>query len=263
MSMSRRNFLKLAGVSAIAGIGATVISGELRKGVLEASQTAPSAGVPTTKRLAMAIDMTRLKTAEDIKRVTDACHRIHNVPSFENSKHEVKWIWTETFEHSFPGQEHKFMTAAMKDKSLLVLCNHCENPACVRVCPTKAMLKRKDGIVMHDAHRCIGCKYCMAACPYGAISYNLNDPRHAKNLQEYMNPEFPTRAIGVVEKCLFCYERLAKGLKPACVEASNGALVFGDLNEPESEIRKLLASKYTIRRRPELGEEPNIYYVMG
>ena len=263
MSMSRRNFLKLAGVSAIAGIGGAAIAGEVQKSVLETTQITPKAGALTGKRLAMVIDMGKLKSVEDINRVTDACHRIHNVPHFDDPKHEVKWIWTETFGHTFPGQEHKFMPEDMKHEPFLVLCNHCEYPACVRVCPTKAMFKRKDGIVMHDPHRCIGCKYCMAACPYGAISYNLKDPRLAKNLQEYMNPEFPTRAIGVVEKCMFCFERLAKGLKPACVEASNGALVFGNVDDPASEIRKLLASKYTIRRKPELGEEPNIYYILG
>jgi Fe-S-cluster-containing dehydrogenase component len=263
MSLSRRNFLRIAGVSAIAGIGGAAFGAEVRKGAPDPAQGAPKANAPTGARLAMAIDMSRLKSSKDIRKVTDACHRIHNVPHFDNPKHEIKWIWTETFEHAFPGQCHAFMPEDMKHKPFLVLCNHCEKPSCVRVCPTKAMFKRKDGIVMHDPHRCIGCKYCMAACPYGALSYNLNDPRHAKNLQEYVNPEFPTRAIGVVEKCSFCYERLAKGSKPACVEASNGAMVFGDLNDPASEIRKLLASKYTIRRKPELGQEPNIYYIMG
>ncbi|HUK99519.1 MAG TPA: 4Fe-4S dicluster domain-containing protein [Nitrospirota bacterium] len=261
MTLSRRDFLKIAGVSAIAGIGGTVFAKE--KGLPEAALATPTTGALTGKRWAMAIDMRMLNSGEDIKRVTDACDRVHNVPHFENPKHEVKWIWPETFEHCFPGQEHQYLPEDIKHKPFLVLCNHCENPACVRVCPTQAMFKRTDGIVMHDAHRCIGCKYCMAACPYGAISYNLNDPRHAKNLQEYVNPEFPTRAIGVVEKCSFCYERLAKGMKPACVEASRGALVFGDITDPASEIRKLLSLKYTIRRKPELGEEPNVYYIIG
>jgi molybdopterin-containing oxidoreductase family iron-sulfur binding subunit len=263
MSMRRRDFLKLAGVSALAGLGGAVLVGELGKGLLEAAQTTPKPDALKGKRWSMAIDMSRLKSGQDIRRVTSACHRIHNVPDFDNPKHEIKWIWTETFEHAFPGQNHQFMSDDVKNRPFLVLCNHCENPACVRVCPTKAMFKRPDGIVTHDPHRCIGCKYCMAACAYGAISYNLNDPRHAKNLQEYTNPEYPTRAIGIVEKCTFCYERLVRGLQPVCVEASNGALVFGDTNDPVSEIRKLLASKYTIRRRPELGEEPNVYYIAG
>jgi len=263
MSMSRRDFLKTAGISAIASIGCAAIAGEIQKSIPLNDQRTQKTEVLTKKRLAMVIDMSKFKSADDISKVTDACHRLHNVPHFENPKHEVKWIWTETFEQTFLGQEHKFMTEDMKHKPFLVLCNHCEYPACVRVCPTNAMFKRKDGIVMHDPHRCIGCKYCMAACPYGAISYNLRDPRLAKNLQEYMNPEFPTRAIGIVEKCTFCFERVAKGLKPACVEASNGALLFSDVDDSTSEIRKILATNYTTRRRPELGEEPNIYYILG
>ena len=266
MSMNRREFLTIAGISTIAGVGGIpIISGQggLRKAALEAAQTAPNTAALTGKRWGIAIDMSKLKSDKNIKRVTEACHRIHNVPDFSNTKDEVKWIWTETFEHSFPGQEHKFMPEDMKHKPFLLLCNHCDNPPCVRVCPTKATFKRKDGIVMQDMHRCIGCRFCMAACPFGARSFNYKDPRLAKNLQEYMNPEFPTRTIGVVEKCTFCYERLAKGLKPACVEESNGALVFGDIEDPTSEIRKILASKHTIRRKPELGTEPNIYYIIG
>jgi molybdopterin-containing oxidoreductase family iron-sulfur binding subunit len=263
MSINRRDFLKIAGISTIA-VGGTALAGVLRKGaLLEAAQTAPNPDALTGKRWGIAIDMSKLKSEETIKKVTEACHRIHNVPDFSNTKDEVKWIWTETFEHSFPGQEHKFMAEDMKHKPFLLLCNHCDNPACVRVCPTKATFKRSDGIVMQDMHRCIGCRFCMAACPFGARSFNYKNPRLAKNLQEYMNPEFPTRTIGVVEKCTFCYERLAKGLKPACVEESNGALVFGDLEDPASEIRNILASKHTIRRKPELGTEPNIYYIIG
>jgi molybdopterin-containing oxidoreductase family iron-sulfur binding subunit len=263
MSMNRRDFLKIAGISTIAGIGGTAIAGGLRKGVIEAAQTAPDTASLSGKRWGMVIDMDKFKSEETIKKVTEACHRAHNVPDFSNTKNEIKWIWTETFEHSFPGQEHKFMPEAMKQKPFLLLCNHCEKPACVRVCPTKATFKRKDdGIVMQDIHRCIGCRFCMAACPFGARSFNYRDPRTGLKPEE-INPGFPTRTKGVVEKCTFCRERLAKGLQPACVEASNGALVFGDLNDPASEIRKILASKYTIRRKPELGTEPNIYYIVG
>ena len=113
---------------------------------------------------------------------------------------------------------------------------------------------------MMDWHRCIGCRYCMAACPYGARSFNWVNPRpHIKTL----NPDFPTRTKGVVEKCTFCSERLVKGQMPACVEACpEKALVFGDVNDPKSEIRQLLAGNYTLRRRPELGTGPNIYYLV-
>ena len=95
----------------------------------------------------------------------------------------------------------------------------------------------KNGIVAMDFHRCIGCRFCMAACPYGARSFNWQDPRPF--IKNY-NPEFPTRMRGVVEKCNFCGERLALGLEPACVEAckGTGAMVFGDLNDPHSEDQK-------------------------
>ena len=100
----------------------------------------------------------------------------------------------------------------------------------------------------------------MAACPYGSRSFNWKDPR---DIVKEMNPEFPTRSKGVVEKCNFCAERLAKGLVPACVEAcSNKELVFGDINDPHSEVREMLRTHYTIRRKPELGTKPQIYYIV-
>ena len=109
----------------------------------------------------------------------------------------------------------------------------------------------------------------MAACPFGARSFNWGDPRRApKELNPGFptNPEYPTRTKGVVEKCNFCAERLAKGKYPACVEAANkikeNALIFGDLDDVGSEVRKLLRSRYSIRRKPELGTGPNIYYIV-
>jgi len=99
----------------------------------------------------------------------------------------------------------------------------------------------------------------MAACPYGSRSFNFRDPRPFIDDQ---NPEFPTRMKGVVEKCNFCAERLAVGKEPACVEASNGIIAFGDLGDPESEVRKLLASNYSIRRKQGLGTGPSVYYIV-
>ena len=150
----------------------------------------------------------------------------------------------------------------MKENPFILLCNHCSNPPCVQVCPTKATFKRKeDGVVMMDFHRCIGCRYCMAGCPFGARSFNWGDPRpYIKDA----NMQFPTRRKGVVEKCNFCAERLAVGQIPLCVEACKAkALVFGDVMDPESEVRKLLAENYTLRRKVELGTRPNIYYIIG
>ena len=109
-------------------------------------------------------------------------------------------------------------------KKFLLLCNHCSNPPCCRVCPTGATWQREDGIVMMDRHRCIGCRFCMAGCPYGSGVSTGEIPRKAPkalNPDFPTNPEFPTRSKGVVEKCTFCAERLAKGLLPACVEAAD------------------------------------------
>ena len=118
----------------------------------------------------------------------------------------------------FPPRKIPYLAERFEHLSLPVLCNHCENPPCCRACPTKATFKREsDGIVLMDFHRCIGCRFCMAACPFGARSFNFRDPRP---FVKDTNPEFPTRMKGVVEKCNFCAERLAVGKLPACVEAS-------------------------------------------
>jgi molybdopterin-containing oxidoreductase family iron-sulfur binding subunit len=101
----------------------------------------------------------------------------------------------------------------------------------------------------------------MAACPYGSRSFNFVDPRNGLNDKE-INRKFPTRTKGVVEKCNFCAERLAEGKMPACVEASNGAITFGDLKDPLSEVREVLRENFTIRRNTALGTEPCVYYIV-
>jgi molybdopterin-containing oxidoreductase family iron-sulfur binding subunit len=258
MSISRRQFLKIAGASAVVGLGGITAIDVLQRGQFEASQVSKDPKALIGKRWAMVIDVKKLNE-ETMKRCGDVCHRIHNVPDIDKPKEEIKWIWKETFEHAFPGQEHEYMGEDIKNLPLLVLCNQCDNPACVRVCPTKATFKREDGIVMMDMHRCIGCRFCMAACPFGARSFNWRDPRPFIKEE---NKEYPTRMKGVVEKCTFCYERLAIGLKPACVEESKGALIFGDLEDPNSEVSKILRSQYTIRRKSELGTRPGVYYII-
>ena len=266
--INRRQFLKIAGISTMLGIGGTTVLNGLSGSGLEAYQVSTDPRALKAKRWGFVVDISKFKSDEDYQKCIDACHRIHNVPDIGSPKDEVKWIWKDNYEHTFPtNTEDEYMNKEMKEKNFMLFCNHCAQPACVRVCPTKATFKRKDGIVMQDMHRCIGCRFCMAACPFGARSFNYRDPRgkHA-NGRPYIkeeNKKFPTRMIGVVEKCTFCYERLATGLPPACAEVSNGAIVFGDLDDPNSEIRKIIASTYTIRRKPELGTQPSIYYVIG
>jgi len=105
----------------------------------------------------------------------------------------------------------------------------------------------------------------MAACPYGARSFNWTDPRTASNLKaDLPNKEYPTRTKGVVEKCTFCSERLQAGKLPACVEAAPaGGILFGDMEDQNSEVRKIVTNTYTIRRKPDLGTGPAVYYVIG
>jgi Fe-S-cluster-containing dehydrogenase component len=215
----------------------------------------------TAKRWAMVVDMRRW-TEEDGRACRAACNAAHNIPQFDNPKDEIKWFWVDSFEHAFPDQENHYVARKLEHAEVPLLCNHCDNPPCTRVCPTKATWKREqDGIVMMDWHRCIGCRYCVAACPYGSRSFNWRDPR--PHIKQPLNQEFPTRERGVVEKCTFCAERLAKGQLPACVEACrSGALTFGDLEDAHSEVRRLLDENFSIRRKPSLGTQPEVYYIV-
>lgn len=125
---------------------------------------------------------------------------------------------------------------------LRVMCNHCDAPPCVEGCPTGATFQRPDGIVAQDSSKCIGCAYCVQACPYGV---RYTDPR--------------TRTA---EKCDLCLHRIEQGLAPACVATCNGrALVFGDLNDPASEVSRLIATHPVQTLRPEAGTEPRVYYI--
>jgi Fe-S-cluster-containing dehydrogenase component len=263
MQSSRRRFLKIAGIAAVGLSTRPVIQTvaaseghepqmELRKG--------PEAFKAT--QWALVIDTRKLQRPEDIEPMIEACHKTHNVPHFQNKHHEIKWIWETHFHNAFIDLPNNYMSEEVEHRPITVLCNHCENPPCVRACPTKATFKREsDGIVLMDFHRCIGCRFCMAACPYGSRSFNFVDPRTALDDKE-INRQFPTRMMGVVEKCNFCAERLAVGQMPACVEASNGALTFGDLKDPHSNVRELLKENFTIRRNSVIGTEPCIYYIV-
>jgi len=255
MRMDRRTFLSATGLSLLVVAGRK--AAHLLAAVLEpALSTAPR----TARRWAMVIVLPKCLKDENCTKCIAACNRLHNVPNLRDPRHEVKWIWKTSFESAFPSQENAYLTQSLQGKQVPVLCNHCAEPPCVRVCPTQATWKRADGIVMMDWHRCIGCRYCMVACPYGSRSFNWADPRP---YIAQLTPDFPTRSKGVVEKCTFCYERLEKGQLPACVEAcTEKAMAFGDLEDPRSEVRGLLEARYSIRRKPELGTQPEIYYLV-
>jgi len=269
MEENRRSFLKKAGCAA-AGLGCGFpLLGAGCGALSEASADAEASGT----QWGMVVDVRKCLRREVRDACTEACHQAHNVPQIDDPKEEVKWIWPEEYEHVFPDQAHAHTESALQGAPVLVLCNHCTKPSCVRVCPTKATWKREsDGVVMMDMHRCIGCRYCIAACPYGARSFNWRDPREhvLKDADGNWLSNFPTRSKGVVEKCNFCAERMpfSDDRKPACVAAANAvpegkdALTFGDLNDPGSEIRGILSEKHTIARRIGLGTGPNVFYIV-
>lgn len=144
-------------------------------------------------------------------------------------------------------------------------CFHCENPPCVEVCPVKATWKEEDGIVVIDYDWCIGCRYCMAACPYDGRRFNWASPEipeeEVNKNQHYLGNRLRSR--GVVEKCTFCIQRSRDGKNPACVDACpTGARIFGNLLDPKSEIRWVLANKKVFRLKEDLGAEPKFWYFM-
>jgi Fe-S-cluster-containing dehydrogenase component len=239
----------------------TFIKGATAAGLAGCLPSAAFNAAGLSRRWAMVVDLKKCREKDGCSLCMTVCHKAHNVPSIGNSKDEVKWIWKDALERVFPEVEHAFQQASIKSGPALLLCNHCENPPCVSVCPTKATWKREpDGLVMMDWHRCIGCRYCMAACPYGSRSFNWRDPRPF--IRE-MTPSFPTRMKGVVEKCNFCEERLSADKMPACVETCPAqALAFGDLRDAGSAIRQQLRSNFTIRRKPGLGTQPQVYYIL-
>ncbi len=253
MKITRKEFLRIAGL-AVAGAGGAKAM-EVWRGV---STREPGSKTRATPRWGMVIDFQKCRAGHDCDDCLNACRAAHNIPDVPDRNREVKWVWKEPYEKVFRFQDAAFTSQA--GRVLPVLCNHCAQPACVRVCPTAATWKRDDGVVMMDWHRCIGCRYCMAACPYGSRSFNWSDPRpYIHNTTS----EFPTRSKGVVEKCNFCEERLANGRAPACVEACRQkAIVFGDLNEEQSPVRQLLRARYSIQRMPELGTGPSVFYLV-
>lgn len=138
------------------------------------------------------------------------------------------------------------------------LCNHCDNPPCLTVCPTGATYKRADGIVMIDPDRCMGCRACAMACPYDArYEVTYDDIKIGKEFYGELQRTSPS-----MDKCSFCAHRLDKGLKPACVETCVGsARQFGDLDNPADPVTQLVASGVAQPLMPHLGTRPNVYYI--
>ena len=159
-----------------------------------------------------------------------------------------------TYTHAVPAPGKYYMP---------IQCQHCDNPPCTKVCPVEATWKEDDGIVVVDYDWCIGCRYCEAACPYHARRFNWQAPEipaeEINPVQAYLSNRI--RPQGVMEKCTFCLHRTRQGRLPACLEACpTGARVFGDLADPDSEIRWILANKRVFVLKEELGTKPRFFY---
>ena len=201
-----------------------------------------SQGGEGVKRWVMVID---LRKCIGCHTCLAACKSENGVPL------GIHYTWVETHEKgTYPNIKLLFLPR---------LCNHCDAPPCVQVCPVGATYKRADGIVMQDMNKCIGCRYCMTACPYGVRSFLWREPAGA--WPEPWRGE-ATAKKGFVVKCHGCYHRIDKGLKPACVDACvGGARIFGGLEDPNSDVRRIIDSMPVKRLLGHLGFRPMVFYV--
>ncbi|MBZ4643049.1 MAG: molybdopterin oxidoreductase, 4Fe-4S ferredoxin, iron-sulfur binding protein [Deferribacteraceae bacterium] len=182
----------------------------------------------SNKKYAIVLDDTK---CIDCKACTLACKMENHVPT--GLYNYRIWVAEKPVRGHFPNIKRSFQPSQ---------CQQCDNPPCVHVCPTKASYQTEDGVVLVDHNKCILCKYCMTACPYDA---------------RYVNEE-----IKAIDKCTFCYHRLPEGREPACVETCPPKVrVFGDLNDPNSEVSKLLVEHETFNLKPEKGTKPKLYYI--
>jgi molybdopterin-containing oxidoreductase family iron-sulfur binding subunit len=148
--------------------------------------------------------------------------------------------------------------------SLPLLCMHCENPPCREVCPTGATVKRPDGVVTVDADKCVGCRHCMMVCPYNARYYQDEELTYfpGQGPNPYEQAAYQRHPTGVVEKCDFCIARVQCGLEPACAaNCMTRARIFGDLDDPHSEVSRLIREEGGFQLHPELGTGPSVYYL--
>ncbi len=211
-----------------------------------------------------------------------ACKSENNVP--HGSPHEWKRHQDMYWHKVIAVSEGEYPT--VNTQIIPMPCMHCEHPPCVNVCPAKATYRRGDGIVMQNFRRCIGCRYCIIACPYGSRNFNFKD----QEKREYSRPDlppdlglgyashigpwpYPRRTRGVVEKCTYCFHRIDQALEkgeevggdgvvPACVEACpTNARFFGDLDDPEGEVSRLLATRNSIKLREEMSTDPKTIYL--
>jgi tetrathionate reductase subunit B len=203
-----------------------------------------NAAPPGTKRWGILIDTNKCTAECDV--CVKACNDEFALVGNGRPETDPQWIRKVHVEDPATGHAQSFP----------VMCQHCEHPPCVDVCPTGASFKREDGIVLVNRHICIGCRYCVLACPYKARNFvheNVVDQK-----------AYGPRGKGTAEACTMCVHRIDDGRIPACVEAcskdAHAAMLFGDLNDPESEISKRVAAYSSQPLRPELQTNPSVRY---
>jgi molybdopterin-containing oxidoreductase family iron-sulfur binding subunit len=243
--MDRRDFIKVAGGSLLAGTSCAYAFRFLTDTFGVKAGDIPASAL----RWGMVVDLTRCRPG--CTACMEACRVENNVALHGDKQWDNHWIRKVKLKAKHDAES--------EEKDVLLLCNHCDNPPCAQVCPVQATYKRDDGIVIVDHHRCIGCRYCMIACPYNARQFNFKDN------EDWTNKQQPKRSHGVAEACTLCAHRLDVGGLPACVEACQNvgatALFVGDLNDPASEVSGLVATRAVKRIRPDLGTEPKVYYI--
>lgn len=240
MSLKRREFL---GIGAAAAAGAALAPGLRLLELAEARN--PKDPASATQRWGLLIDTNKCK--KGCTACVDACHTENGVTGHGRPKTDAQWI--RKLEVKDPNTAHV--------QSLPIMCQHCEYPPCVDVCPTGASFRRSDGIVLVDKHTCIGCRYCMMACPYKARSFIHEDVKDQKT--------HAPRGKGTVESCTLCVHKVDRGDgTTACAEACNKeghkAMVFGDMNDPESDIAKRLKTESSRQIRADLNLNPGVHY---
>jgi molybdopterin-containing oxidoreductase family iron-sulfur binding subunit len=229
---------------AAAGLAGVMLAPGVR--LIEIARAAPAktGGANPAVRWGMLIDTT--KCAPGCEDCVTACHTENGLGTPTRST-DARWIRKIEIKEIRTGRQ----------ASVPVMCQHCAEPPCVDVCPTGASFKRADGIVLVDRHSCIGCRYCMMACPYKARSF-VHEPLADQH------PDVP-RGKGCVESCTLCVHRLDRGEKTtacaeACARAGHGAIVFGDLNDPASEIARRVREIQTTQLRADLKLDPGVRY---
>lgn len=206
--------------------------------------------------------MTRLAIAINLDRCV-GCHTCALSCKMQNNVPEGM-LWNRVLTEDCDVMDGALGTYPNVTRTFLpVACQHCQNAACQRVCPTGATYKDDKGRVEIDYDKCIGCRMCMSACPYtGVRTFNWEEPKYSLDFPvgDYDAPEHVKHTV---EKCRFCYQRLAKGETPACMEVCGAfARHWGDLDDPDSEISQLIATREWEQLLPEMGTKPSVYYLI-